>query len=144
MKINKKLLLVSTLCAGILVITQSFTLKDHDDKATNLKVLPKNTSEEDLHNIMRGYSKALGVRCNYCHVSQEVPGQQHPKFDFAADDKPEKNVARDMMRMVDAINAKYIDKIQTNGHAWEQITCVTCHNGKATPIVSTDSLMKKQ
>jgi len=141
--LTKKTFLLTTLCIGILAITQSFSVKDHDEKAVNLKVLPKNISEDELHNIMRGFSKSLGVRCNYCHVAQEVPGQQHPKFDFASDDKPEKNTARDMMRMVEAINADYIDKMHRSGRAWEQVSCVTCHNGKTTPIVSVDSLAKK-
>ena len=144
MKINKKIITLSLLSIGIMVITQSFALKDHDEKAVNLHVLPKNTSEEELHKIMRGYSMSLGVRCIFCHVGKKIEGQERMKMDFATDDKREKVVAREMMKMVDAINANYIDKMPRDGRVLEQITCVTCHNGRTTPIISVDSLVKKE
>lgn len=117
--------------------------KHDDEKATNLKVLPANTSGEDLHKIMRAYSMALGVRCGHCHVSHEVPGKERPEFDFASDAKPEKEIARDMMRMTAAINVSYLAKIKDEGRPLEQITCVTCHMGRKTPIISVDSLVRK-
>ena len=144
MRINKKLVLVLTLCSG-LVLLQSFKVKQHgddDDKPTNLKILPKDISEKELHNIMRGFSMSLGVHCNYCHVSQEVPGQKRPKFDFASDDKKEKTTAREMMKMTMAINSEHLSKIKTMGDPLEEIRCVTCHMGRTTPIISTDSLPK--
>ncbi|MCW3124336.1 MAG: c-type cytochrome [Flavipsychrobacter sp.] len=144
MLFNKKMLVVSIFCTGILVIAQSFAPKDHDEKPVNLKVLPKDISNEELHNIMRSYSLALGVRCGFCHTGKQIEGQQRMKMDFAADDKHEKIVAREMMKMTAAINANYIDKMPREGRALEQITCVTCHNGRTTPIVSADSLVKKE
>ena len=145
MRINKKLVLVLTLCSG-LVLLQSFKVKQHgddDDKPTNLKILPKDISEKELHTVMRGFSMSLGVRCNYCHVAQQVPGQERPKFDFASDDKKEKNTAREMMKMTMAINAEHLSKIKTMGDPLEEIKCVTCHMGRTTPIVSVDSLPKQ-
>jgi hypothetical protein len=139
---NKKVLLVVILC-GAMMLLQSFVQKHDDEKPTNLKILPKDISEQDLHKVMREYSMALGVHCNYCHVAEPVEGQQRPKMDFAADTKHEKKVARDMMIMVNAINTNYIGKMIGGDHPMEQVTCVTCHNGRVTPIVSTDSLMKK-
>jgi Photosynthetic reaction centre cytochrome C subunit len=144
MKINKKIIALTILSAGIMIITQSFAIKDRDEKPVNLQVLPKNTTEEELHKIMRNYSMSLGVRCNFCHTGQKIEGQESMKWDFAADEKHEKKVAREMMKMVDAINANYIDKMPRNGKALEQITCVTCHNGRTIPIVSVDSLAKKE
>ena len=144
MLINKKSAATTIVCLGILIIAQSFQQKSHDEKPVNLQVLPKNTTGEELHKIMRGYSMSLGVRCNYCHVSHDVEGQEKPRFDFRADDKKEKNIARDMMRMVDAINNTYMSKIPQNGHVWEQVTCVTCHNGRTVPLVSVDSLAKRE
>ena len=141
MRINKKLLLVTLLCSGM-VFLQSFKQKHDDDKPENLKVLPKDISEKELHNIMRGYSTALGVRCGYCHVSTSVPGQEHPNFDWASDAKKEKNTAREMMKMTMAINSQHLAKITTMGDPLEQITCVTCHMGRTTPIISVDSLPK--
>lgn len=144
MRINKKLLFVLALCSGM-VLLQSFKVKQHgddDDKPTNLKVLPKDISEKDLHNTMKSISVSLGVRCNYCHVAQQVPGQEHPKWDFASDDKKEKLTAREMMKMTMAINAEHLSKIKTMGDPLEEIKCVTCHMGRTTPIISVDSLPK--
>lgn len=138
---NKKLLLVTSLCAGMFV-AQSFAKPKDDDKPTNLKVLPKNISEKELHTVMRNFSMSLGVRCNFCHVAQQVAGQEHPQMDFASDAKPEKLIARKMMIMTAAINENYIGKMIGGDHTLETINCVTCHMGRTTPIVSTDSLQK--
>ena len=140
--VSKKAIMITIVCAAM-VAAQTFAQKEHhkDEKPTNLKVLPKDISEDDLHKVMRDYSKSLGVRCNYCHESQPVEGQERPKFNFASDSKPEKDIAREMMKMTADLNSKYISKIG-NGKL-DQITCVTCHNGSAHPITSVDSLKKK-
>lgn len=36
MKINKKIIALTILSAGIMMITQSFAIKDRDEKAVNL------------------------------------------------------------------------------------------------------------
>ncbi len=113
------------------------------EKPENLKILPKDISHRELIDIMKKFSKSLGVHCDFCHVAEKVEGQEHPKFDFASDAKPEKKIARDMMQMTYAINNNYIGKMIGGDHPLEQITCVTCHMGKETPIVSIDSIMKK-
>src|SRR5206468_10755137 len=41
------------------------------EKAKNLKVLPKNTPKEKLSATMIGFTRALGVRCPFCHVGLE-------------------------------------------------------------------------
>ncbi len=139
MRINKKLVLVSLLCTGMVFLV-SFKQKHDDDKAENLKILPKDISEKELHNIMRSFSMSLGVHCNYCHVAKEVPGQSRPQMDFASDDKKEKNTCREMMKMTMAINSDHLSKIKTMGDPLEEIKCVTCHMGRTTPIISVDSL----
>jgi hypothetical protein len=142
MRISKKALLITALGIGM-VFMQSFVQKHDDEKPQNLKILPKDISDKELHQVMKGYAISLGVRCNFCHVAEQVEGQEHPKFDFASDNKPEKKIARDMMLMVNAINNNYIGKIIGGDHPLEQITCVTCHMGKKTPTISIDSLAKK-
>jgi hypothetical protein len=47
-----------------------------------------------------------------------------------------------MMKMTAAINENYIGKMIGGDHTLEQINCVTCHMGKTTPIINTDSLKK--
>lgn len=141
---KRKILLIGLLCAAI-GMAQAFAQKEknrREEKPENLQVLPKDISGEELDNIMKTYARSLGVRCNHCHVSHKVEGQEHPKFDFASDDKPEKNTAREMIKMVTAINRKYIGKMGDEQHPLEAVTCVTCHNGRVKPLVSVDSLKK--
>lgn len=134
-----------TLVIGALVVAtfaaQSFIQKEqHHEKPQNLKILPKDISGEELHKVMREYSMSLGVHCNFCHESQKVEGQERPKYDFASDKKEEKEIARDMMKMTEALNKKYMSKIQDG--KLRPVTCVTCHNGSIHPINSVDSLKK--
>lgn len=98
----------------------------------NLKVLPKDTSPQDLMKIMHGYTQALGVHCNFCHVINEQT--HHP--DFASDEKPEKNTARTMITMTSEINGKYLSQIHDPDAAPDQKTvqCSTCHRGHSMPV----------
>ncbi|MFI5134614.1 MAG: c-type cytochrome [Chitinophagales bacterium] len=111
-------------------------------KPQNLKVLPKNISHDELIQTMRGYSKSLGVRCGECHATMANSDPQKPELDFASDAKPEKTTARQMIKMENSINEKYLSKMA--GGKLEQITCVTCHHGSLKPMVSADSLPKQE
>jgi tetratricopeptide (TPR) repeat protein len=99
------------------------------DEFTNLKVLPKDIGKQELLDIMKGFTAALGVRCSACHV-QEVPGD-FSTFDWASDEKDEKDIARGMMRMVKDLNAKTLPQI--TGENDSAVSCVTCHKGLAHP-----------
>src|SRR5258708_776248 len=71
---------------------------------SNLKVLPKNISSKDLSKIMVDeFQDELGVSCNFCHAEN----QDTHRPDYASDEKPEKEIARSMMRMTIGINEKY-------------------------------------
>jgi hypothetical protein len=85
----------------------------------NLKVLPKDTPNQRLMGTMNGMSRALGVKCDHCHVIGE----------FAKDDKPNKEVARAMMRMVANLRQN-ADQFLPTGRA-EKVSCWTCHRGSA-------------
>ena len=141
MLVSKKAIMITVVCAAI-VFAQTFAQKEQhkEEKPQNLKVLPKDISEEDLHTEMRNYSRALGVRCNYCHEGQKIEGQERMKWDFASDKKEDKEVAREMIKMTAALNKNFISKIGDG--SLRQVTCVTCHNGNAHPINSVDSLKK--
>ena len=101
-------------------------------KPVNLKVLPKDTSPEDVMKIMFGYTKQLGVKCTFCHA--EDAAARHPNF--ASDLKPEKNTARTMMLMTQEINAKYLAQIHDPDAAPDQktVSCGTCHQGHSMPM----------
>lgn len=140
LKFNKSLIVVFIITTAVF-LSQGFVKEKHEDeKPTNLTVLPKDISGEELHKIMKEYSKALGVRCGYCHERKEVQGEK-PHLDFALDGKHEKEITRKMMEMVNAINANYISKMGKGNFA--QVQCVTCHMGRTEPIASVDSLPQK-
>ena len=140
---SKKLIVIAILITSAVVLqgfAQQGKEKDKKEEApTNLKVLPKDISGEDLHATMRMYCKALGVRCGFCHVAKPnmEPGAK-PKLDFAADGKEEKTTAREMITMVESINKNHIGKMTDK--TLEKVTCVTCHMGSPKPMISVDSL----
>src|SRR6185295_12413409 len=77
------------------------------EKFENLQVLPKDISHEDLLGIMRGFTAALGVRCQFCHVERAAPPGAPPgppPTDFKSDSLAHKQMARFMLRMVDTLN----------------------------------------
>src|SRR5688500_1955381 len=79
------------------------------EKLTNLKVFPAAMPVRALIDTMAGFTRALGVRCPYCHVGQE--GQPLSTFDFASDERPTKEKARQMLRMVADINGDHLAKL---------------------------------
>ncbi len=110
------------------------------EKAQNLKVLPADASPEILRGAMSGFVQALGVRCNHCHVGED--GQPLSTFDFASDEKHEKNAARVMMQMTRTINSQFISQI-TEGHENKtEVSCVTCHQGQPEPRTLEQVLTK--
>lgn len=97
----------------------------------NLKVLPQDLTAPQLLGTMKFFAQSLGVRCTFCHVGTE--GQPLSTFDFASDAKPNKDVARGMMRMVKEINGNLP---AITGEADSKITCFTCHRGSKAPATS--------
>ena len=126
----KKTIVLAVL-ACFAVSLSAFMPKQADDKKfKNLKVLPKDISKEQLDDVMDNFKMALGVKCGHCHA----PMQDNPrKMDFASDAKPEKETAREMMRMTAKINKKYFHNAMKEGKTITKIACVTCHNGKTEP-----------
>ncbi|HVS98211.1 MAG TPA: c-type cytochrome [Puia sp.] len=98
---------------------------------TNLKVLPKGISSKDLQHIMIDeFEDGLGVRCAFCHAGPAGSD----KLDYASDAKPEKAIARNMMRMTLKLNARYFQVHRpVLGGAGLVITCTTCHQGRPRP-----------
>jgi len=96
----------------------------------NLQILPQNMPREELIKTMRVFARSLGVKCEHCHVqTAETP---KPEFDFPNDAKPEKKIARTMIRMVRKINSDYVSTIKDRK---QDVTCMTCHRGKEIPDV---------
>ncbi len=100
-------------------------------KERNLKVLPKDISDEKLDSIMQTYNVALGVKCEFCHVP--VKGFKD-SLDYVSDAEPMKENARKMMSMVIDINKNnfWFNKNERPEYL-KTVTCKTCHRGEAFP-----------
>lgn len=101
------------------------------DEYTNLKVLPEDITRGRLMGVMRGFTFALGVRCSTCHVGEE--GRPLDTYDFASDDKAIKLRARQMLKMVTAINGEYLADLPQRREPNVEVTCATCHRGVRRP-----------
>lgn len=100
------------------------------DEPENLEVLPEDIGADGLRDVMTGFASALGVRCSFCHVGE---GDDLSEYDFVSDEPEHKQVARTMMRMVQAINADHLSKLEEGGEEALRVRCVTCHRGAEEP-----------
>jgi hypothetical protein len=73
-------------------------------------------SPADVQTVMDGFNQALGVTCEHCHVKDQWRDESRPAL----------ATARNMVRMVDALNAGALRDIG-------EIGCATCHGGQPRP-----------
>jgi hypothetical protein len=124
----KRIAIITACFAALLLM--SFAITKEERLYKNLKVLPKNTTKKEMDTIMRHFSQSLGVRCNFCHQFN----QEQKAMDFASDANEHKGIARQMMKMTAKLNRKYFDvKDSKNPTTKLEVSCYTCHNGKAEP-----------
>lgn len=115
----------------------------------NLKVLPSNITEKELDSIMDHFKLSLGVRCGFCHA-MDPDTSRGKHLDFASDAKPEKERAREMLKMTAYLNTTFFNpEHSTRPDTLRTVMCFTCHRGTTTPdemslLPQLDSLMKLQ
>lgn len=128
--LHKKTILASSALLIFLILGVS-AVKPNKQKERNLKILPKDISDDKLDSIMQTYNIALGVKCNFCHVAVKDFADS---IDFVSDAEPMKENARNMMRMVIEINKNnfYFDKNERPEYL-KTVTCKTCHRGEPFP-----------
>ena len=85
----------------------------------NIKVLT-GLPQSQLIPVMNYFAASMGRRCNFCHVNNA--GQ----WDYASDQKAEKNTAREMIKMV-------LDLNKTSFKGNLEVACYTCHRGLDHP-----------
>jgi hypothetical protein len=73
-----------------------------------------------------GFARSLGVDCTHCHVPDE----------WDKDDKPAKQIARDMWAMVQTINTEQLKKIRNLESENPAVNCTTCHRGDKKPALN--------
>ena len=66
--------------------------------------------------MMQTFNRALGVECVHCHVPEQWHDESKPAF----------AIARNMMRMVQTLNAEHLPKNKG-------VSCWTCHSGQTRP-----------
>ena len=130
MNYSKKLLVLLGVVAFILVGVAAS--KPPEEKFKNLKVLPKDISEQTMGKVMEEFAKALGVECNFCHLQIDSTN-----WDMASDQKPEKSIARKMIKMSNKINKDFFKAKTKYGddNALLEVRCMTCHHGDAHPEI---------
>jgi hypothetical protein len=73
-----------------------------------------------------GFGRSLGVSCTHCHV----PGA------WEKDDKPTKQLAREMMGLVAKLNDELLPAIKDLDSTKPTINCTTCHRGEVKPALN--------
>jgi hypothetical protein len=126
MIVTRKLKVTGVLSALVILGTAAIQPGDKADYK-NLQVLPKDISSKDLQRIMVDeFQDGLGVSCSYCHAPEN--GSRH--LDYASDEKPEKEIARAMMRMTLNVNKQYFNVLHPAiGDSLMIISCTSCHRG---------------
>ena len=95
------------------------------DVFNNIQTYTGVTAGRFLRIMEFGFTVALGVDCTHCHK----PGT------WDSDEKPTKQIARDMTAMLNAINNEYLKKIPNLRSTNPQVNCTTCHRGQKRPAL---------
>jgi hypothetical protein len=130
-KRKKQFIVLTALVVSVILGAAATAGKPKDVVYENLKVLPRNISSRELQGLMTDdFEDGLGVECGFCHA----PAKDGHGIDYASDAKPEKEIARAMMRMTLGINKKFFKvKHPVLGSAGLTVTCETCHKGQPFP-----------
>ena len=129
---------------AILVIVSSIV-------ATENKVSPKHPnstlqllghlSKKELKKTMKFYSKALGQKCSFCHVKDKSIDLNESITDPKIRKRlKHKEIAREMIRMTQEINSKYLNWNHGGGRKADQVNCMLCHRGKKDRLL--DALLE--
>src|SRR5688572_15208080 len=73
-----------------------------------------------------GYARSLGVNCTHCHAPDQ----------WEAENKPQKQIAREMSAMVAALNGTMLKSIKNLKSASPTVNCTTCHRGEVKPALN--------
>jgi hypothetical protein len=100
--------------------------KPAEEVFKNIQFLKGMPAGRLLRVMEMGYAKSLGVNCTHCHVIDQ----------WEKDDKPEKQIAREMAAMTRAINNDHLKKIKNLKSENPVINCTTCHRGQTKPALN--------
>ena len=101
--------------------------KKGDDFSFNYIVERELENGAEFENVYSfGYARSLGVNCTHCHVPDK----------WESEDKPQKQIGRDMSAMVAKINGEMLKGIKNLTSASPTINCTTCHRGQVIPALN--------
>ena len=92
----------------------------------NIQTMKDRPAGQVLAVMEFGYSRSLGVTCTHCHVPDK----------WESEDKPQKQVARDMSALVGKLNGDLLMNIKNLKSATPTINCTTCHRGEVKPALN--------
>jgi len=106
------------------------SIKGHEDEPAskvfkNVKFLTDVPAARFLAIMNFGYSRALGVKCEYCH----------DESDYSSDTKRPKRAAREMQVLHKTANDQLVkmENLQPKPEGGHFINCTTCHRGMTDP-----------
>jgi hypothetical protein len=92
----------------------------------NLQMLKQMPAGRMLAVMEMGYARSLGVNCTHCHVPDK----------WEAEDKPQKQIAREMWAMMGTINSQMLKGIRNLRSETPAVNCTTCHRGQVKPALN--------
>ncbi len=97
-----------------------------DSVFKNIQLLKGMPAGRLLRVMEIAYSKSLGVDCTHCHVVDQ----------WEKEDKPTKQIAREMWGMMNGINSQFLKNIKNLKSETPSINCTTCHRGQTKPALN--------
>ena len=108
--------------------------KPAEEVFKNIQMLKGMPAGRLLRVMELGYARSLGVNCTHCHVADA----------WEKEDKPTKQIAREMNAMVGVINNDQLKKIKNLKGPNSIINCTTCHRGQTKPALNLPETAPKE
>lgn len=92
----------------------------------NIQTMKDRPAGQLLAVMELGYSRSLGVTCTHCHVPEK----------WESEEKPQKQIARDMSALVGKLNGDLLKNIKNLKSTAPTVNCTTCHRGQIVPATN--------
>ena len=138
------------------LISIFLSIKPTHSKAKKIRKKQKSTlqllghlSKKELKATMKFYSKSLGQKCSFCHVKDKSVDLNDSITNPSIRKRlKHKEIAREMIRMTQEINEKYLNWNHSEGRKADQVNCMLCHRGNKDHLIEAMHenmlLMKKR
>ena len=100
--------------------------KPAEEVFKNIQLLKGMPAGRLLRVMEMGYARSLGVTCTHCHSA----GQ------WDKEDKPAKQIAREMAALTRTLNSELLKKIKGLKSETPTVNCTTCHRGQTKPALN--------